>query len=282
MRFLALAFAAACSGCAGGLLIGPQEEVKIGKGVDDQIEQEYRIVEANDPLTTWAKKLVDPLAKASAKFRDPAELGGYKVEVIADDKLVNAFAAPGGYVYITTGLVKSAKTCAEIAGVLGHELAHVTQKHSVKQLEQAFAAQTLAAMFLGEGLSSDAALTIFGFLQQTKFSQAHETESDKVGLQIAYRAGYNPYGLADFFKALLALEKGGGGVPQFLSSHPATDERIREVKRQIERLYGDKVQPGKTQTYECRGTNMTLAQAQAHIKSGNLKVRGGTGQKKTK
>jgi predicted Zn-dependent protease len=267
------------TGCGAGVLISPAQETEIGQGVDKQIEGEYRIVDKSDPLHGWANKLVQRIANSSNRFRNSSEFGGYKVEVIADDKLINAFAAPGGYVYLTTGLISSASSCAEIAGVIGHELAHVTEKHSVQQIERAFAAETLASFFLQEGLAQDAALTLFSFLQATTFSREHETQADEVGLQIAHDAGYNPYGLADFFRVLLEQEKGGGRIPTFLSSHPATADRVREVEAQIKRRYGGKVVKGKTPHYDCVGTEWSLEEAQKHIQSGGVKVRSGTGNK---
>lgn len=273
---LAIAVAALLPAC-GASLISNQQEVEIGQSVDVEIEKEYRIAAADDPVARWADELVRPLAASSKPFRDPADIGGYKVEVIADDTLVNAFAAPGGYTYISTGLILQASDCAEIAGVMGHELAHVTQRHSVDQMEKSFAAQQLADLFLNDGLAKDAGLVVWSFLQATKFSQEHEEEADSVGLRISHDAGYNPFGLVEFFKKILALEKGGGGTPQFLSSHPATNDRIKDVTGQIKSRYGDAVRPGETQSYQCVGTRLQLADVQKRIRDGQIKVRAGTG-----
>ena len=261
-----------------GSLISNTKEVEMGRGVDQEIAKQYALVEPDDGLTLWAKQLVAPLSEASKPFRDPADFGGYKVNVIADDELVNAFAAPGGYTYISTGIILSADTCGEIAGVLGHELGHVTQRHGVKTMETAMAGEQLAQLFLGDGLAADAAKTIWGFLNSTKFSQAHEAEADEVGVQIAHNAGYNPFGLVDFFKKILDLEKKAGGTgPAFLSSHPATPERIKDVTKEIASEYGDGVVAGKTQTYDCQGTTMNLEQAKERIRSKNYRLRPGTG-----
>lgn len=263
-------------GC--GALISSQQEIELGQGVDGEIEREYRIVADNDPVAKWARALVDPLVKASTPFRDPKEIDGYSVEVIADDELVNAFAAPGGYTYISTGLILRAETCGEIAGVMGHELAHVTQRHGVRQLELAMAGEQLAALFLDEGLAKDAAQTVWGFLQATRFSREHEAESDAVGLQIAHEGGYNPFGLVQFFESMKALEKeAGGSPPEFLSSHPATDNRIRDVSRAIRERYGDSVSADDAKSFECRRTNLSLADVQKRILDGALKIRKGTG-----
>lgn len=271
IRLLALlALATFATGC--GSLITPKKELQIGAGVHAELKKQYTLVDPSDPLGVWAKDFVKPLQGASRSFRNPDEIGGYKVAVIADDKLINAFAAPGGYTYIATGLILQAQSCAEIAGVMGHELAHVTQKHGVKALETAMAAQTLADMLLGEGsISSQAAQTVISVLQSTKFSRDDETESDDVGLQISAKAGYNPYGLAAFFEKLL---KAGGdaGALQFLSSHPATDERIARVRSEIKRRYGSKYSATKVHTGDCKGTQLQLAAVKDRIRKKQYKA----------
>lgn len=276
---LVAALVASTGGCAdglGGFLISDQDELEMGIGVDEEIEKEYFIADEGDPVTSWARGLVDNLSANSTSFRDPSDFGGYKVEVIVDNELVNAFAAPGGFTYITTGLILEAGSCAEIAGVMGHELGHVTERHAVKKIESAFGATQLAGLFLGEGLAADAAVTIWAVLQQTQFSQDDETEADVVGLQISYRSGYNPYGLADFFQRLAELEGSQVIDLSFLSSHPKSSERVSKVDAEIQSRYDDVVR-GQSQTYECIGTQMTLQQIQDHIRAG-VAVRPGTGQ----
>ena len=281
----ALSGLSACDGGFSSFLISNAQEVEMGRGVDQQIEAEYVIVDDSDPVAQWARDLVTPLQNASVAFRDPSQIEGYKVEVIADNELVNAFAAPGGFTYISTGLILNANTCAEIAGVMGHELGHVTERHSVEAISESFAIDQIAGFFLGDSLIGDAAVVIYGLLQNTKFSQANESESDSVGLQISYMAGYNPYGLVDFFEVLLALEGGGSNPLQFLSSHPATADRVKNISSEIQSRYPDVVRgtrngstvTGNTQTYECVGTGMTLAQVKDRILSGQLAVRAGTG-----
>lgn len=269
-RLLAFFALAALTGC--GALITPKQELQIGGGVHEELKKQYKLIDQGDPLGVWARDFVKPLENASKPFRNPSEIGGYKVAVIADDKLVNAFAAPGGYTYIATGLILQAESCAEIAGVMGHELAHVTQKHGVKALETAMAAQTLADMLLGQGtISSQAAQSVIGVLQNTKFSRDDETESDDVGLQISAKAGYNPHGLAAFFQKLL---KAGGdaGALQFLSSHPATDERIKRVRSQIGKRYGAKYKVADTHKGKCQGTKLQLDAVKDRIRKKQYKV----------
>lgn len=269
---LALVTVAACGDGLGGWLVSDADEAEIGLGVDQTIEQDYNIVVDDDPVAVWARQLVGPLDAASQRFRSSAGFGGYKVEVIADDELINAFAAPGGYTYISTGLILQARNCASIAGVMGHELGHVTERHGVQNLESQFGAALLTQLVLGEGLASDIIQGVHSFLLSTTYSRDKETESDIVGLQLAYEAGYNPYGLVDFFEQLMEL-RGGVETPKFLSSHPSDAERIATITSEIQNRYGNAVVRGQTQSYECVNTDLSLAQVQERIRSGNLRVR---------
>ena len=196
------------TGC-GGILISAKEERQIGRQVHGEIKKEYKLVKPNDPLGKWALEFIRPLKRASAKFRSLESVGGYRIYIIADDNLVNAFAAPGGYTYISTGLILSADNCAEIAGVMGHELAHVTERHGGKKLERAMAVEAAGGVLFGEGAGQESAQMIWGFLQNTSFSRDDESEADEVGLQISKAAGYDPFGLAAFFRKLMAQGSSG-------------------------------------------------------------------------
>ncbi len=267
------------NGGLGGFLINDEDEVAIGASVDAELEAQYAIVDEPDPLTTWARELVAPLVTASARFRDPARIGGYKVEVIYDDALVNAFAAPGGFVYVSTGLILEAENCGEIVGVLGHELAHVTQRHGVKEMGKALVTSGVIDIFIGNEVAKQVSALAYDLVVSRPSSRADEAEADEVGTQIAHDAGYNPYGLVVFFERILALEQASGTPTiQFLSSHPATTERIKDTTALIEKRYGDDVDPDDPAGYACKGTSLDLAAIQARIRAGQVSVRAGTGQ----
>lgn len=275
----ALAWLTTTTGCAAGFLISPQQEKQIGAGVDEQIEERFPVVAEDDPVAQWMEEFLEPLVAASAPYREPEDVGGYEVEVLVNDDVVNALAAPGGYVYVTTGLILMADSCDELAGVMAHELAHVTERHSVAQIERAFTAQQLAGFFLEAGIARQAALTLFGFLQATTFSRAQEREADVVGTQIMYRAGYNPYGLVNFFEELLRMERERGrGLPEFLSSHPATQDRIADIRALVREQFGARVEPGDLRTNDCIGTELSLDQVQELIRRGELEIEPGTGE----
>lgn len=267
------------NGGLGALFISDQDEVAIGATVDADLEAQYLIVDEPDPLTAWARELVAPLVTASAQFRDPARIDGYKVEVIYDDTLVNAFAAPGGFVYISTGLILEAENCGEIAGVLGHELAHVTQRHGVKEMGKAMVTSGIIDIFIGNEVAKQVSALAYDLVVSRPSSRSDEAEADEVGTQIAHDAGYNPYGLVVFFNRILALEQASGEPTiQFLSSHPATTQRIKETTALIEKLYGDTVDPDDPAGYACMGTALDLTAIKARIRAGQVTVRAGTGQ----
>lgn len=271
--------AVAISGCGEGLFITADDEVQLGLGVDSQIEQEYIIVSESDPVAQWARELVAGLSQGSLEFRDPMEFGGYKVDVIYDDSLVNAFAAPGGFTYISTGLILASESCAEIAGVMGHELAHVTERHGVEALEKAMGITTLVNLLLGEdSLGSQAAQLVWGFVQNTEFSREDESESDAVGLQIAHNAGYNPYALAGFFDKLLALGGETSDIEQFFSSHPPSAERSAQVRTDIETRYPGVWTDAPGPGHACQGTTLTFEQVRAAITQKLIVAKPGTGQ----
>lgn len=276
---LALASATLWScGSVSNFLISNQQEVEIGAEVDGQLEMEYRIVAADDPVSIWANDLVQEMVPASERFRPSSEFNGYKVEVIFDNDLVNAFAAPGGYVYLATGLILEAQTCGEIAGVVGHELAHVTERHSVERLAQSAVVLGLSEAVLNGGLTQNIVSGIYAFLQNTTFSRRAESEADEVGTRIMYETGYNPYALADMFRTLDELSQ-GSRPPVFLSSHPDPGDRADTIEAQIEREFGAAVIQEQTQTYDCIGTSTPLSEIRTRLQTpGAVQVRPGTGE----
>ena len=119
-------------------------------------------------------------------------------------------------------------------------------------------------------------MTILNILQSTKFSRDDEAEADGVGLQIAAAAAYNPYGLAAFFQKLLKLER--GGMPEILSSHPATDSRIRAVKTEIQKRYPNRYQEAEVKTQPCQKTKLQLDEVKQRIRDKRLKLAPKAGQ----
>jgi predicted Zn-dependent protease len=202
-----------------------REERELGEKAAEQVRQQVELLGETDPVTVWARQLLDSLVPASARFRSPTAVGGYRLDVIDDDGMVNAFALPGGHLYLATGLVLQAHDCAEIAGVLAHEMGHVVERHAMERLAAAKTGHWLTRMFLGSGTGGDVAEAAFAVMQGTAFSRRDEAEADAVGVRIAGGAGYDPHGVARF----LERAAGGGRSASFFDSHPATAERAAAI-----------------------------------------------------
>lgn len=159
---------------------------------------------------------------------DLAEEFEWETYIIQDDNTLNAFCAPGGYIYVYTGLIKYLDTEDELAGVMGHEIAHADRRHSTEQLTKAYGLATLLEIALGnnQGLLTDAAQQLLAL----KFSRDDETEADNFSVRYLCPTDYNAAGAAGFFEKIEA--EGGSFVPQFLSTHPNPDNRVQNIYAQ--------------------------------------------------
>jgi predicted Zn-dependent protease len=168
----------------------------------------------------------------TAVFRSDAPGWKWEVNVLASDAL-NAFCMPGGKIMVYSGLVNQLHlTDAEIAVIMGHEIAHALREHSREQMSQATAANAAigigAALFgLGQG-SAQLAGAGYEALLATKFSRTDESEADRIGLELAARAGYDPQAGVSLWRKMIDAHS-GGGQPEFLSSHPADASRVQEI-----------------------------------------------------
>ncbi|MEJ2720960.1 MAG: M48 family metallopeptidase, partial [bacterium] len=213
-------------------LISESQEVEIGKEADPQIVAEYGLYD--DPSLD---EFVSALGARLAAVSQRPQLN-YTFRVL-DSPVVNAFALPGGYVYVTRGILAYFNSEDELAGVLGHEIGHVVARHSAEQLSR----QQLAGLGLGLGVVlwedfrpyAELAGAGLGLLM-LKYSRGQESEADLLGVEYSTELGYNAHKMAGFFGTLQALSGGGGqGLPSFLSTHP--DPGDREVR--VNRLAGE-------------------------------------------
>ena len=165
-------------------------------------------------------------------FRPDAQRWNWEVNVVASNEL-NAFCMPGGKIMVYSGLISRLNlTDDELAVVMGHEIAHALREHSREQVSQAIAAEVAigvgsAAIGLGRG-STDLASTAYQAFVSTKFSRSHETEADRIGLELAARAAYDPRAGVTLWQKMLAA--GGAAPPEFLSTHPGGANRIQEIQ----------------------------------------------------
>jgi beta-barrel assembly-enhancing protease len=211
-----------------------EKEMAIGKSLATDVERQAKII--TDPtISEYVNRLGQNLVRNSdAKVP-------FTIKVI-DGEEVNAFALPGGYFFVYSGLILKADSEAELAGVMAHEIAHVAARHGTRQATRGEIAQlaTIPLMVMGGGWTTygiyQAAniLIPVGFL---KFSRVFESEADMLGLEYMYKTGYDPTAFVDFFEKIETLEKHKPGtLAKVFSTHPMTDVRIRAAQKNIQEL----------------------------------------------
>jgi predicted Zn-dependent protease len=231
-----LMLVALLAGCAttgpGGerslILIDTATEIRMGAETDVGIRQEYPVHE-DGALAAY----VSDVGARVAAHSDRTDVQ-YSFTVL-ESEVVNAFAAPGGYIYVTTGLLATADDESELACVLAHEAGHVVGRHSVRAIQNAMGIQMAAELLLGDQGEAWGQLAGVGAgLFMMKNSREHEFQADQFAVKYAVAAGYDPAGAVRFFEKLLAMHGSGpGGFMGWLSTHPPTDERIVRAEAEI-------------------------------------------------
>ena len=215
-------------------LISVKDEIAIGRETQKQVRQKTPILQ--DPqIPTYIAQLGRRLAAAARGPRYPYSFS------VANQRELNAFALPGGPIWVNRGILHAAVNEAQLAGVLAHEIAHVSQRHAARQITQQLVANGLLGL-LGALLGNDpgaartaqAGARVLAGSYMLKFSRDDEREADRAALEILRRAGWDPRGLAEFMD-VIRREQGRdpGAVEVFLSSHPAPGERATLVRRSI-------------------------------------------------
>lgn len=217
----------------GGCLASTQQEVELGREYATQINQQLPIVEDAE-----INRYINALGNQIARSADDRGLDWQFYVVNAPE--INAFAVPGGYIYVNRGLITEAGSLSELAGVLGHEIAHVTERHSVEQMRDAQRAQVgvgAVCVLTGfcEGQLAGAAINIGAGAAFAKFSRDDETEADVVGIRHVVRAGIDPRGVPRMFERLLNERRTNpSAVDAWFRSHPLEEDRIANTRRIIE------------------------------------------------
>lgn len=210
-----------------------EKEIALGKQLAQQVERQAKIID--DPvIAEYVNRLGQNLVRNSdAKVP-------FTIKVI-DTEEVNAFALPGGFFFVNSGLILKADTEAELAGVMAHEIGHVAARHGTRQATRGEIAQlaTIPLIFMGGwtgyGIRQAASVAIpIGFLS---FSRGMEAEADLLGLEYMYKSGYDPVAFVDFFEKIQSLEKKKPGtMSKVFSTHPPTEDRIAIAQKHIQQL----------------------------------------------
>jgi len=219
------------------VLMSEQEEMEMGKESDPDIIAEFGLYE-DAKIQAFIEEKGGEMGKISHR---PNLTYTFR---ILDSPVVNAFALPGGYVYFTRGILAHFNNEAELAGVLGHEIGHITARHSVRQYSSQLAVQL--GLAIGGAVSpkfeqfSDIASMSLGLLF-LKNSREHESQSDELGVEYSTKIGYDAREMANFFNTIhrLGESSGGGEIPNFLSTHPNPLNRYENVNNLASRWQSD-------------------------------------------
>ncbi|HNP28523.1 MAG TPA: M48 family metallopeptidase [Nitrospirales bacterium] len=206
--------------------IGEEEEITLGEAVAVEAFSRFGGEYSNPAWTRY----INLVGKTVAEVSDRPTLNYHFA--ILNSQEQNAFAAPGGYIFITVGLLKTLKNEAELAGVLAHEIAHVTQKHMLDAIRRgalmgSVSELTLTAMKQDPAMFSSVIDEMTDLLFTKGLDKDKEFEADVVGVEYAYRAGYNPQGLEDYLQTL--AKKEGHVESKFFTTHPSTTERVSKI-----------------------------------------------------
>src|SRR6266513_678345 len=212
-----------------------EREISLGKQLAQEVERSSKLID--DPIVTEYVNRVGQNLVRNSDAKVP-----FTIKVIDSDE-VNAFALPGGFFYVNSGLILRAQEESELAGVMAHEISHVTARHGTCQATKGelmqlasipamiFIPYTMAGYALYQGLNMAIPLTFL------KFSRDAEREADFLGIQYMYKAGYDPNSYVTFFERVQADEKRRPGtIPKVFSTHPPTPERIANTQKEIARI----------------------------------------------
>jgi predicted Zn-dependent protease len=229
----------ACGSGGGGSdfnLISIEKEWQLGAQLSQEVARQVRF--NNDPAVNAYVDRVGRQIVANAPAPFNRLPWGFHV---VEDQSLNAFAIPGGHVYVHTGLIAGAGSASELAGVMAHEISHIVARHSTEQVSRQYGLNVLAGLVLGQdpGALQQLAAQIVAGGALARFSREAEREADELGIQAMYQAGYDPRGMASMFRRLLAQRASNPGrVEQFFSTHPPTEERIRDAENRAASLAG--------------------------------------------
>jgi predicted Zn-dependent protease len=219
-------------------IVSESQEISIGQQSHQEIIREFGVYDEKPELTRLVQNVGHRIAAASERPHLPWHF------TILDSPMVNAMALPGGYIYITRGMLENINSEDELAGVLGHEVAHVTARHSAQQISRSQLAQF--GMVLGAVLAGPEVLQQYGQLAQLgigllfqRYSRGHETQADLLGTGYIARANFNPVGAERMLMTLQRLDKNPAtGIERYFLSHPDPAKRVKDVRSKVAELSG--------------------------------------------
>lgn len=228
-------FFSGCSKDGGVNIFSIQDDIRLGQQTKAEIAAhpgEFPILSeaANPAAYNYIRAIRDEiLATGKLNYKDEF---AWEVYIIKKDDVQNAFCAPGGYIYVYTGLIKYLESKSALAGVMGHEMAHADERHTTEQLTKQYGVQTLLGILVGE--NQNLLTEIATGLVSLRFSRGNEAEADESSVIYLCGTKYEASGAADFFQKI--IDQGGTNIPEFLSTHPNPDNRVQNIHQHAQEL----------------------------------------------
>ncbi|RIJ41812.1 M48 family metallopeptidase [Pontibacter oryzae] len=228
-----------------------EQEIALGLQAAPEMAQQYGGLHPDREAAAAVKAIGQKLVQSSRASKTPYS---FDFHLLADEQTVNAFALPGGQIFITAGLLSRLESEAQLAGVLGHEIGHVVARHSAQQLAKAKLTQGLSgaaaiATYDPENPSSGAGAAVaamVGQLMNMRYGREDELESDRLAVQLTGAAGYDPRAMMDVMR-ILEQASGGAGGPEFMQTHPNPGNRVAEIEKAIAKEYPNGLPQGLKQ-----------------------------------
>lgn len=205
-------------------------DIRIGKQVRDEVVRKYPILNRNQYAGAYQQleRMTNTILQSkSIRFRSEFE---WKVYIVHDDKTINAFVTPGGYIFVYTGLIRYLNTEDQLAGVLGHEIAHAERRHSIKNLNKRIGTTIALTILLGNSNTANLANTLLGLT----FSRSSEREADNYSVMYLADTPYQCNALSEFFDRM--AKEGNNKKAAWLSTHPASEDRVVNINQKAKKI----------------------------------------------
>ena len=242
LLLLSILFFSSCDRNRNFSVIDPSEDVVLGKQLTQQVLEDPTQFPVLDPERhpesyRYLQKMVNEIVESGeVAYREEF---AWKVFIIRNDEVLNAFATPGGYIFVYTGLIKYLEQEADLAGVLGHEIAHADLRHGTRQLQKTYGINFVLNLVLGgedRNVLGEIAAQLAGQLAGLKFSREYEEEADARSVDYLAHTSYPCNAVASFFEKLEEEEEEHGRVPTFLSTHPQPENRVKKIRARSRKL----------------------------------------------
>jgi predicted Zn-dependent protease len=221
------------------IALSPEQEIVLGLQSAPEMAAQFGGLDPDESIQADLQQIGNKLVQNSAASGTPYQ---FRFAVLADTQTVNAFALPGGPVFITRALLDRLENEAQLAGVLGHEIGHVIGRHSSEQIAKSQLAQSLvtavgvAGADAGGGQGAAQMAQMVAQMVQMKYGRSDELQSDQLGIRSMAQSGYDPRAMVRVME-ILAEASGGSRQPEFMSSHPDPGNRIQMIEAEIAKLY---------------------------------------------